>query len=159
MDIVECSQFFVASRCEYGGGYKLNADGALDMYSGYHGVGAVMSDGYIGGFVCDECTKSDLCFGSGVVRNENGPCVCGGCWLVAVNIRVGLLQCCSDGYGEDVILQRRKLLRMLFVVSFVLISCLLTSFHVKQNVVAHRVAHCSLNHQGVSFSDDVGPYD
>ncbi|KAM0984538.1 hypothetical protein EV2_012323 [Malus domestica] len=71
------------------GGFKLNVDGALDMRSGCRGVGTVVRDGY-GNMVCF------------FVRNECGLGVCSGCWLVAVNIRVGLFQCCSDGDGGDV---------------------------------------------------------
>lgn len=132
----------------------------LCMYSGCHGVGALMRDGYrnlVGSFAMNApiliyvlamelyAMKMGLVYAVYV------------CWFL-LTLESDSSNVVQTVMGEGAILQRRKLLRILFVVSFVLTCWLLTLFHVKQNVVAHRVAHYSLNHQGVSFSDGVCPY-
>lgn len=51
------------------------------MRSGCRGVGAVVRHSYentVGSFEMD-APKSNFCFGNGVVPNESGPRVCGGC--------------------------------------------------------------------------------
>lgn len=120
------------------GGYKLNVDGVLDMYNGRPILIYVLA-------------MELYTMKMGIVYTMDVG------WLL-LTLESDSSNIVHTVMGEDVILQRRKRLRMLFVVSFVLTNWLITLFHIKQNVVAHRVAHYSLNHQGVSFSDDVGPY-